>query len=143
MACGVLQLLPGQLLPSPQELLGKILIKNKKKHHYRTANGGSVRRKEGPDEQASSINGEHTHTHRILNYTFKVLLLTSSHDSLSFTNMHPTHCAVQPNLLLLPFPCLYSEASMYISFTEIIVIHKSHLLSSCHISIPCPFHLHA
>ncbi|XP_060774347.1 1-phosphatidylinositol 4,5-bisphosphate phosphodiesterase beta-3 isoform X2 [Neoarius graeffei] len=49
-------LLPGQLLPSPQELLGKILIKNKKKHHHRTANGGSVRRKEGPDEQASSIN---------------------------------------------------------------------------------------
>ncbi|XP_053485238.1 1-phosphatidylinositol 4,5-bisphosphate phosphodiesterase beta-3 isoform X1 [Ictalurus furcatus] len=49
-------LVPGQPLPSPQELLGKILIKNKKKHHYRTANGGSVRRKEGADEQGSSLN---------------------------------------------------------------------------------------
>ncbi|XP_034159508.1 1-phosphatidylinositol 4,5-bisphosphate phosphodiesterase beta-3 isoform X2 [Pangasianodon hypophthalmus] len=49
-------LVPGQPLPSPQELLGKILIKNKKKHHHRTANGGSVRRKEGADEQASSLN---------------------------------------------------------------------------------------
>ncbi|MCI4377322.1 hypothetical protein PGIGA_G00202190 [Pangasianodon gigas] len=49
-------LVPGQPLPSPQELLGKILIKNKKKHHHRTANGGSVRRKEGADEQASCLN---------------------------------------------------------------------------------------
>ncbi|KAK3546683.1 hypothetical protein QTP70_031388 [Hemibagrus guttatus] len=46
---------PGQLLPSPQELMGKILIKNKKNHHHAT-NGGSVRRKEGADEQASSLN---------------------------------------------------------------------------------------
>lgn len=60
MSCGLLQLVPGQPLPSPQELLGKILIKNKKKHHHRTANGGSVRRKEGADEQASSLNGGHT-----------------------------------------------------------------------------------
>ncbi|XP_046706996.1 1-phosphatidylinositol 4,5-bisphosphate phosphodiesterase beta-3 isoform X2 [Silurus meridionalis] len=49
-------LVPGQPLPSPQELLGKILIKNKKKHHRRTANGGSIRYKEGADEQASSLN---------------------------------------------------------------------------------------
>lgn len=49
-------LLPGQLLPSPQELMGKILIKNKKKHHHRTTNGGSVRRKDGADEPASSLN---------------------------------------------------------------------------------------
>ncbi|XP_026998596.1 1-phosphatidylinositol 4,5-bisphosphate phosphodiesterase beta-3 isoform X1 [Tachysurus fulvidraco] len=49
-------LVPSQLLPSPQELMGKILIKNKKKHHHGTSNGGSVRRKEGADEQASSLN---------------------------------------------------------------------------------------
>ncbi|XP_062849353.1 1-phosphatidylinositol 4,5-bisphosphate phosphodiesterase beta-3 [Trichomycterus rosablanca] len=49
-------LLPGQQLPSPQELLGKILIKNKKKHHHSTAYVGSIRRKEGADEQASSVN---------------------------------------------------------------------------------------
>ncbi|XP_058250290.1 1-phosphatidylinositol 4,5-bisphosphate phosphodiesterase beta-3 isoform X2 [Hemibagrus wyckioides] len=46
----------GQLLPSPQELMGKILVKNKKKHHHHATNGGSVRRKEGADEQASSLN---------------------------------------------------------------------------------------
>nr|XP_020465798.1 1-phosphatidylinositol 4,5-bisphosphate phosphodiesterase beta-3 [Monopterus albus] len=40
-------LVPGQLLPSPQEMLGKILIKNKKKHHYhRPSSGGSIRRRE-------------------------------------------------------------------------------------------------
>ncbi|XP_041634922.1 1-phosphatidylinositol 4,5-bisphosphate phosphodiesterase beta-3 [Cheilinus undulatus] len=38
---------PGQALPSPQELLGKILIKNKKKHyHHRPSSGGSIRRRE-------------------------------------------------------------------------------------------------
>ncbi|XP_062371755.1 1-phosphatidylinositol 4,5-bisphosphate phosphodiesterase beta-3 [Sardina pilchardus] len=64
-------LVPGQPLPSPQELVGKILIKNKKKHHHRTANGGSVRRRntDGGDisDQASPINdcplsdGENNH----------------------------------------------------------------------------------
>ncbi|KAF5902484.1 1-phosphatidylinositol 4,5-bisphosphate phosphodiesterase beta-3-like, partial [Clarias magur] len=49
-------LLPGQPLPSPKDLMGKILIKNKKRHHHVTANGGSIRRKEGADEQASSLN---------------------------------------------------------------------------------------
>ncbi|XP_073691903.1 1-phosphatidylinositol 4,5-bisphosphate phosphodiesterase beta-3 isoform X2 [Garra rufa] len=49
-------LLPGQQLPSPQELMGKILIKNKKKHHHRTSNGGSIRRKDGTDEQSSPLN---------------------------------------------------------------------------------------
>uniref|UniRef100_A0AAR2KDY1 1-phosphatidylinositol 4,5-bisphosphate phosphodiesterase n=1 Tax=Pygocentrus nattereri TaxID=42514 RepID=A0AAR2KDY1_PYGNA len=51
-------LVPGQPLPSPQELMGKILIKNKKKHHHRASNGGSVRRRagEGADEQASPLN---------------------------------------------------------------------------------------
>ncbi|XP_072543680.1 1-phosphatidylinositol 4,5-bisphosphate phosphodiesterase beta-3 isoform X2 [Salminus brasiliensis] len=51
-------LVPGQQLPSPQELLGKILIKNKKKHHHRASNGGSVRRKagDGAEEQASPLN---------------------------------------------------------------------------------------
>ncbi|XP_061664558.1 1-phosphatidylinositol 4,5-bisphosphate phosphodiesterase beta-3 isoform X1 [Syngnathoides biaculeatus] len=40
-------LVPGQPLPSPQEMLGKILIKNKKKHqHYRPSSGGSIRRRE-------------------------------------------------------------------------------------------------
>lgn len=49
-------LVPGQQLPSPQELLGKILIKNKKKHHHRASNGGSIRRKDGTDEQSSPLN---------------------------------------------------------------------------------------
>ncbi|KAJ3584882.1 hypothetical protein NHX12_013605, partial [Muraenolepis orangiensis] len=41
-------LLPGQALPTPQELMGKILIKNKKKHHHphRPSSGGSIRRRE-------------------------------------------------------------------------------------------------
>lgn len=52
-----LQLLPGQQLPSPQELMGKILIKNKKKHQHRASNGGSTRRKNGTDEQSSPLNG--------------------------------------------------------------------------------------
>ncbi|CAL1589988.1 unnamed protein product [Knipowitschia caucasica] len=40
-------LVPGQVLPSPQELMGKILIKNKKKHyHQRPSSNGSIRRKE-------------------------------------------------------------------------------------------------
>ncbi|CAF89597.1 unnamed protein product, partial [Tetraodon nigroviridis] len=47
---------PGQPLPSPQELLGKILVKNKKKHrHYRPSNGGSIRRRE-QGEQSSPYN---------------------------------------------------------------------------------------
>ncbi|XP_076145339.1 1-phosphatidylinositol 4,5-bisphosphate phosphodiesterase beta-3 isoform X1 [Alosa pseudoharengus] len=64
-------LVPGHPLPSPQELIGKILIKNKKKHHHRTTNGGSVRRRntDGGDisDQASPINdcplsdGENNH----------------------------------------------------------------------------------
>uniref|UniRef100_A0AAY5EZM7 1-phosphatidylinositol 4,5-bisphosphate phosphodiesterase n=1 Tax=Electrophorus electricus TaxID=8005 RepID=A0AAY5EZM7_ELEEL len=53
-------LVPGQPLPSPQELMGKILIKNKKKHEHRTWNGGSVRRRpgEGAEEQALPPNGQ-------------------------------------------------------------------------------------
>uniref|UniRef100_W5LF86 1-phosphatidylinositol 4,5-bisphosphate phosphodiesterase n=1 Tax=Astyanax mexicanus TaxID=7994 RepID=W5LF86_ASTMX len=54
-------LVPGQQLPSPQELMGKILIKNKKKHHHhhhQATNGGSVRRKagDGAEDQASPLN---------------------------------------------------------------------------------------
>ncbi|KAF7660910.1 hypothetical protein LDENG_00273050 [Lucifuga dentata] len=46
-------LTPGQSLPSPQELLGKILIKNKKKHHHhRPSSGSSIQRRE-LEEQAS------------------------------------------------------------------------------------------
>lgn len=53
-----LQLEQGQPLPSPQELLGKILIKNKKKHHHhRPSNGGSIRRRE-QEEQSSPNHGE-------------------------------------------------------------------------------------
>uniref|UniRef100_A0A671P009 Phosphoinositide phospholipase C n=1 Tax=Sinocyclocheilus anshuiensis TaxID=1608454 RepID=A0A671P009_9TELE len=52
---------PGQQLPSPQELMGKILIKNKKKHHHRASNGGSIRRKDGTDEQSSPLNGVYAH----------------------------------------------------------------------------------
>ncbi|MEQ2201975.1 1-phosphatidylinositol 4,5-bisphosphate phosphodiesterase beta-3 [Xenoophorus captivus] len=48
-------LVPGQLLPSPQDLMGKILIKNKKKHLHNPAEGGSIRRKE-PGEQSSPTN---------------------------------------------------------------------------------------
>ncbi|XP_028285247.1 1-phosphatidylinositol 4,5-bisphosphate phosphodiesterase beta-3 isoform X2 [Parambassis ranga] len=49
-------LIPGQLLPSPQEMMGKILIKNKKKHpHHRPSESGSIRRKE-PGEQSSPNN---------------------------------------------------------------------------------------
>ncbi|XP_035531499.1 1-phosphatidylinositol 4,5-bisphosphate phosphodiesterase beta-3 [Morone saxatilis] len=47
---------PGQPLPSPQEMLGKILIKNKKKHQYhRPSSGGSIRRRE-QEEQSSPVN---------------------------------------------------------------------------------------
>ncbi|XP_066536592.1 1-phosphatidylinositol 4,5-bisphosphate phosphodiesterase beta-3 [Hoplias malabaricus] len=51
-------LVPGQQLPSPQELMGKILIKNKKKHHHRESLGGSVKRRvgEGADEQITPQN---------------------------------------------------------------------------------------
>uniref|UniRef100_A0A8C3AK30 1-phosphatidylinositol 4,5-bisphosphate phosphodiesterase n=1 Tax=Cyclopterus lumpus TaxID=8103 RepID=A0A8C3AK30_CYCLU len=51
-------LVPGQALPSPQEMLGKILIKNKKKHqHHRPSSSGSIRRRE-LEEQLSPTNGE-------------------------------------------------------------------------------------
>uniref|UniRef100_A0A7N8YRK7 Phosphoinositide phospholipase C n=1 Tax=Mastacembelus armatus TaxID=205130 RepID=A0A7N8YRK7_9TELE len=54
-------LVPGQPLPSPQELMGKILIKNKKKHHHhRPSSGGSIRRRE-LGEQSSPNNGTQTH----------------------------------------------------------------------------------
>ncbi|KAI7813929.1 putative 1-phosphatidylinositol 4 [Triplophysa rosa] len=49
-------LVPGQPLPTPQELMGKILIKNKKKHHNRASNGGSIKRKDGTDDQSSPLN---------------------------------------------------------------------------------------
>ncbi|XP_077400698.1 1-phosphatidylinositol 4,5-bisphosphate phosphodiesterase beta-3 [Vanacampus margaritifer] len=40
-------LAPGQPLPSPQDMLGKILIKNKKKHHHHwSSSAGSIRRRE-------------------------------------------------------------------------------------------------
>uniref|UniRef100_A0A7N8X304 1-phosphatidylinositol 4,5-bisphosphate phosphodiesterase n=1 Tax=Mastacembelus armatus TaxID=205130 RepID=A0A7N8X304_9TELE len=48
-------LVPGQPLPSPQELMGKILIKNKKKHHHhRPSSGGSIRRRELGEQSAHS-----------------------------------------------------------------------------------------
>uniref|UniRef100_A0A3Q4BH44 1-phosphatidylinositol 4,5-bisphosphate phosphodiesterase n=1 Tax=Mola mola TaxID=94237 RepID=A0A3Q4BH44_MOLML len=47
---------PGHPLPTPQEMLGKILIKNKKKHHHnQPSNGGSIRRRE-QEEQSSPNN---------------------------------------------------------------------------------------
>ncbi|XP_024143832.1 1-phosphatidylinositol 4,5-bisphosphate phosphodiesterase beta-3 isoform X1 [Oryzias melastigma] len=46
-------LVPGQLLPSPQDMMGKILIKNKKKHHHHRPSENSVRRKEL--EEPSSV----------------------------------------------------------------------------------------
>lgn len=49
-------LVPVQPLPSPQELMGKILIKNKKKHyHHRPSSSGSIRRRE-LDEQSPPAN---------------------------------------------------------------------------------------
>ncbi|XP_028991478.1 1-phosphatidylinositol 4,5-bisphosphate phosphodiesterase beta-3 isoform X2 [Betta splendens] len=50
-------LLPGQPLPSPQDLLGKILVKNKKNHHRpRPSSGGSIRRREGEQAPANNDN---------------------------------------------------------------------------------------
>ncbi|KAM6909081.1 1-phosphatidylinositol 4,5-bisphosphate phosphodiesterase beta-3 [Xenentodon cancila] len=52
-------LIPGQLLPSPQEMLGKILIKNKKKHHHESSeSGGEIRRK---DLVEQSSNASYSH----------------------------------------------------------------------------------
>uniref|UniRef100_A0AAY4CIR5 Phosphoinositide phospholipase C n=1 Tax=Denticeps clupeoides TaxID=299321 RepID=A0AAY4CIR5_9TELE len=72
-------LIPGQLLPSPHDLMGKILIKNKKKHQHRSTNGGSVRRRaEGGElaDQASPLNGvftcTDTHTHTLTVYLYRV-----------------------------------------------------------------------
>ncbi|XP_053271951.1 1-phosphatidylinositol 4,5-bisphosphate phosphodiesterase beta-3 [Pleuronectes platessa] len=48
-------LIPGQPLPSPQEMLGKILIKNKKKHHHHRPSS-SIRRREL--EEPSSPNND-------------------------------------------------------------------------------------
>uniref|UniRef100_A0AAQ4NUD8 1-phosphatidylinositol 4,5-bisphosphate phosphodiesterase n=1 Tax=Gasterosteus aculeatus aculeatus TaxID=481459 RepID=A0AAQ4NUD8_GASAC len=49
-------LVPGQALPSPQELLGKILIKNKKKHqHHRPSSSGSIRRRELEEQSSPNI----------------------------------------------------------------------------------------
>ncbi|XP_069573104.1 1-phosphatidylinositol 4,5-bisphosphate phosphodiesterase beta-3 [Brachyistius frenatus] len=47
-------LIPGQALPTPQEMLGKILIKNKKKHHHHrpSESSGSIRRKETGDQSS-------------------------------------------------------------------------------------------
>ncbi|XP_035480573.1 1-phosphatidylinositol 4,5-bisphosphate phosphodiesterase beta-3 isoform X2 [Scophthalmus maximus] len=46
-------LVPGQALPTPQEMLGKILIKNKKKHqHHRPSSSGSIRRRELEDQSS-------------------------------------------------------------------------------------------
>ncbi|XP_072232934.1 1-phosphatidylinositol 4,5-bisphosphate phosphodiesterase beta-3 [Leuresthes tenuis] len=50
-------LVPGQPLPSPQEMMGKILVKNKKKHHHHrpSESSSSIRRKD-PGEQSSPVN---------------------------------------------------------------------------------------
>uniref|UniRef100_A0A8C8FNA0 Phosphoinositide phospholipase C n=1 Tax=Oncorhynchus tshawytscha TaxID=74940 RepID=A0A8C8FNA0_ONCTS len=69
-------LIPVQPLPSPQELLGKILIKNKKKHHHRASSGGNMRRRTGEIdalEQASPVNGMYNIVFRPLDF-FKILL---------------------------------------------------------------------
>ncbi|XP_077598381.1 1-phosphatidylinositol 4,5-bisphosphate phosphodiesterase beta-3 isoform X2 [Stigmatopora nigra] len=55
-------LVPGQPLPSPQEMQGKILIKNKKKHqHHRPSSGGSIRRQEEqpwPPAECPPVDGD-------------------------------------------------------------------------------------
>uniref|UniRef100_A0A674CEQ9 1-phosphatidylinositol 4,5-bisphosphate phosphodiesterase n=1 Tax=Salmo trutta TaxID=8032 RepID=A0A674CEQ9_SALTR len=69
-------LIPVQPLPSPQELLGKILIKNKKKHHHRASSGGNMRRRTGEIdalEQASPVNGIYNIVFRPLDF-FHILL---------------------------------------------------------------------
>uniref|UniRef100_A0A8C6TYJ4 Phosphoinositide phospholipase C n=1 Tax=Neogobius melanostomus TaxID=47308 RepID=A0A8C6TYJ4_9GOBI len=49
-------LVPGQPLPSPQELMGKILIKNKKKHyHHRPSSSGSIRRREVDEHDRTGL----------------------------------------------------------------------------------------
>uniref|UniRef100_A0A8C7N5L7 Phosphoinositide phospholipase C n=1 Tax=Oncorhynchus kisutch TaxID=8019 RepID=A0A8C7N5L7_ONCKI len=61
----------GLPLPSPQELLGKILIKNKKKHHHRASSGGNMRRRTGEIdalEQASPVNGIYNIVFRPLDF---------------------------------------------------------------------------
>uniref|UniRef100_A0A8C5I9Q8 1-phosphatidylinositol 4,5-bisphosphate phosphodiesterase n=1 Tax=Gouania willdenowi TaxID=441366 RepID=A0A8C5I9Q8_GOUWI len=47
-------LVPGQVLPSPQEMMGKIVIKNKKKHHHHRPidTSGSIRQKEQGDQSS-------------------------------------------------------------------------------------------
>uniref|UniRef100_A0A672JLA1 1-phosphatidylinositol 4,5-bisphosphate phosphodiesterase n=1 Tax=Salarias fasciatus TaxID=181472 RepID=A0A672JLA1_SALFA len=47
-------LVPGQALPSPQDMMGKILIKNKKRHHHHRPSdtSGSIRRKEHGDQSS-------------------------------------------------------------------------------------------
>ncbi|KAM9424194.1 1-phosphatidylinositol 4,5-bisphosphate phosphodiesterase beta-3 [Pholidichthys leucotaenia] len=53
-------LVPGQPLPSPQELLGKILIKNKKKHyHHRqsVSGGSSIRCKDHGGQLSPNMDG--------------------------------------------------------------------------------------
>ncbi|CAB1351362.1 unnamed protein product, partial [Coregonus sp. 'balchen'] len=48
-------LIPAQPLPSPQELLGKILIKNKKKHHHRADSEGGQLLSNGEEKLAESL----------------------------------------------------------------------------------------
>nr|XP_019950970.1 PREDICTED: 1-phosphatidylinositol 4,5-bisphosphate phosphodiesterase beta-3-like [Paralichthys olivaceus] len=51
-------LVPGQPLPSPQEMMGKILIKNKKKHHHhRPSSSSSIRRRELEEESLPNTDG--------------------------------------------------------------------------------------
>ncbi|XP_029696941.1 LOW QUALITY PROTEIN: 1-phosphatidylinositol 4,5-bisphosphate phosphodiesterase beta-3-like [Takifugu rubripes] len=74
---------PGQPLPSPQELLGKILVKNKKKHRYhRPSNGGSIRRREQGEQ--SSPNNDSLFFNRLpLNDGDSGLLLSNGEEKLA------------------------------------------------------------
>ncbi|KAM9335769.1 1-phosphatidylinositol 4,5-bisphosphate phosphodiesterase beta-3 [Symphorus nematophorus] len=68
---------PGQPLPSPQEMLGKILVKNKKKHHHhRPSSGGSIRRRE--QEEQSSPNNDCP-----LNDSYGMQLLSNGEEKLA------------------------------------------------------------
>uniref|UniRef100_A0A672QEW2 Phosphoinositide phospholipase C n=1 Tax=Sinocyclocheilus grahami TaxID=75366 RepID=A0A672QEW2_SINGR len=75
---------PGQQLPSPQELMGKILIKNKKKHHHRASNGGSIRRKDGTDEQSSPLNGVYGTAYSEVNATEEMSTLVNYIEPVKF-----------------------------------------------------------
>lgn len=126
--------------------MGKILVKNKKKHHHHATNGGSVRRKEGADEQASSLNGEHTCSGvNTIKYTFRYSFLTSihCHSERRIQNHHTTqpstaqvfywfhfHVCAQK----LPWTFDLQKSFLFINPIFSLIVSSIHFIS---ISYPC------